>query len=150
MNLFFMSQQRRQKVRISSWNLSQDLQYRLLSQIWKTLHFLLYFTFFCGFSQSCQLLALRWYSSSNFMLMSSIESWSRSQNPARSCAVGRGLALMFYKESVRTRWPDKTLDLKPPAELICNTKVLKRKRWSKTESKVRSLCATGLEVHTEI
>lgn len=37
--------------------LSQDLQYRLHSQIWKLLT---NFTFFCGFSDSCQLLVLRW------------------------------------------------------------------------------------------
>ena len=30
------------------------------------------------------------------MLMSSMDSWSRSQNPARSWAVGRGLASGFY------------------------------------------------------
>lgn len=52
-------------------------------------------TFLSGVSASCQLLALRWYSSSNFMLMSSMDSWRRSQNPAKSWAVGLGLALGF-------------------------------------------------------
>lgn len=52
-------------------------------------------TFLSGVSANCQLLAFRWYSSSNFMLMSSMDNCRRSQNPARSWAVGRGLALGF-------------------------------------------------------
>lgn len=43
----------------------------------------------------CQSLDLRWYSSSNLRLMSSMDSWRRSQKPARSWAVGRGLAFVF-------------------------------------------------------
>lgn len=52
-------------------------------------------TFLSGVSANCQLLAFRWYSSSNFMLMSSMDNCRRSQNPARSWAVGLGLALGF-------------------------------------------------------
>lgn len=54
-------------------------------------------TFLSGVSANCQLLAFRWYSSSNFMLMSSMDNCRRSQNPARSWAVGLGLALGFYQ-----------------------------------------------------
>lgn len=51
------------------------------------------FTFFSGLSTGLQLLFLICCSWSNFMVTSSMESCSRSQNPARSWEVGRGMAL---------------------------------------------------------
>lgn len=50
-------------------------------------------TFFSGLSMSLQLLFLICCSWSNFMVTSSMESCSRSQKPARSWEVGRGMAL---------------------------------------------------------
>lgn len=52
-------------------------------------------TFLSGGSRGLQLLALSWWSSSNFRLIFSMESWSMSQNPARSWATGRGWAFGF-------------------------------------------------------
>lgn len=59
-------------------------------------------TFLSGGSRGLQLFARSWCSSSNLRLMFSMESWSMSQNPARSEATGRGWALGFCQ--VRTRW----------------------------------------------
>ncbi len=56
-------------------------------------------TFLSWVSDIFQSLDLRRWSSSNFMLMSSMESCSRSQNPARSCAVGRGWAFTSWPET---------------------------------------------------
>lgn len=53
-------------------------------------------TWTSGGLRGFQLLALSWWSSSNFRLMFSIESWSISQKPARSWEMGRGFALGFY------------------------------------------------------
>lgn len=50
-------------------------------------------TFFSGLSMALQLLFLICCSWSNFMVTSSMESCRRSQNPARSWEVGRGMAL---------------------------------------------------------
>lgn len=54
----------------------------------------------------CQSFDLRWYSSSNLRLMSSMESCSRSQKPARSWAVGFGwLVFTFWtKEREKNEW----------------------------------------------
>lgn len=64
------------------------------------------YTFLSGGSRGLQLLALSWCSSSNFRLMFSMESWSISQNPARSWATGRGWAFRFCWAKIGKR--DKT------------------------------------------
>lgn len=60
-------------------------------------------TFFSGLSMSLQLLFLICCSWSNFMVTSSMESCSRSQKPARSWEVGRGMALGSWETLERVR-----------------------------------------------
>lgn len=53
-------------------------------------------TWISGGVRGFQLLALSWWSSSNFRLMFSMDSWSISQKPARSWEMGRGCAFGFW------------------------------------------------------
>lgn len=57
-------------------------------------------TFFSGLSIGLHLLFLICCSWSNFMVTSSMESCSRSQNPARSWEVGLGMALGSYERDI--------------------------------------------------
>lgn len=93
-----------QSSRSKSWSISTNQNIFLHSNwIYKQRHMEMMFkkfvsgTFLSWVSDIFQSLDLRRWSSSNFMLMSSMESCSRSQNPARSCAVARGWAF--------TSWP---------------------------------------------
>lgn len=53
-------------------------------------------TWISGGVRGFQLFALSWWSSSNFRLMFSMDSWSMSQKPARSWEMGRGCAFGFW------------------------------------------------------